>query len=174
MTFHCWVMTLFSRSCHSPFDANVPCCGSFQLFFDIHDKSSYLWWSKCIKQWIKCNCWPVTPYRSYDIIMYDVNTGHKSIYINNSSQNRGRVMVRVSLCLSRQDGSTDMQYDLPGPFSRSGNLTWPKVKFSNWPFMVKIHMLWCILTRGIRWCFMFFSISLSSKVTCKKLDLPKK
>ena len=32
-------------------------------------------------------------------------------------------MGEVSLCLSRQDVSTDMQYDLPVSFIRLGNLT---------------------------------------------------
>ena len=60
-------------------------------------------------------------------------------YVNNSSQNRGRAMGEMSLCLSRQDASTNMQYDLSGSSIRSGNLTWPKVKFSNWPFGIKMH-----------------------------------
>ena len=81
--------------------------------------------------------WP--PYRSYDVIMYDIIAGHENIYVNNSSQNRGRAVAEVSLCLSRQDASNDMQYDLPGSFIRSGHLTWPKVKFSNWTFGFKMH-----------------------------------
>ena len=60
MTFNCLTMTLFSRSCHDPFDANAYCCGSFQLFFDIHDKCSYPWRLKCMLQWIKYNCRTVT------------------------------------------------------------------------------------------------------------------
>ena len=116
--------------------------------------------------------WP--PYRSYDVIMYDVITGHENIYVNNFSQNWDRAVGEVSLCLSRQDASNDMQYDLSGSFIRSGHLTWPKVKFSNWPFGVKMYMFRCVLTRGIRWCFAFFCIFLSSKVIRQKLDLPKK
>ena len=46
--------------------------------------------------------------------MYDVITGHKNIYVNNFSQNRGRTVTEVSLCLSRQGASTGMQHDLPG------------------------------------------------------------
>ena len=61
MTSHYWAMTLFSRSCHGPFYSNTQFCGSFQLFFDIHEKSNYPWQFKCIRQWVKCNCWPVTP-----------------------------------------------------------------------------------------------------------------
>ena len=146
----------------------------FSVVFDIYDESSYPRRFKCIRQWIKCNCWTVTPYRSYDVLMYDVIAGHENIYINNSSQNRGRTVDEVSLCLSREDALTDLQYDLPGSFIRSGHLTWSKVKFSNWPFGVKMHMFRCILTRGIRWCFAFFSIFLGSKVICKKNAFPKK
>ena len=53
-------------------------------------------------------------HRSYDVIMYDVTTGHENIYVNNSSQNRDRAVGEVSLCLSRQAASNGMQYDLPG------------------------------------------------------------
>ena len=55
----------------------------------------------------------------------------KNICVNNSSQNRDRAVGDVPLCLSRQDASNDIQYDLPGSFIRSGHLTWPKVKFSS-------------------------------------------
>ena len=41
MTYRCRAITLFSRSYHGPFDVNAHFCGSFQLFFDIHHKSSY-------------------------------------------------------------------------------------------------------------------------------------
>ena len=63
--------------------------------------------------------WP--PYRSYDVIMYDVIAGHENIYVNNFSQNRGGAVGVVSLYLSRQDASTDMHYDLPQ--ARSFDLT---------------------------------------------------
>ena len=65
-----------------------------------------------------------TLYRSYDAIIYNVIAGHKNIYVNNSSQKRGRTVDEVSLCLSCQDASTDLEYDLPGSFIRSGHLTW--------------------------------------------------
>ena len=90
--------------------------------------------------------WP--PCRSYDVIMYDVKAGHETIYVNNFSQNRGRAVIEVSLCLSRPDASTDMQYDIRVSFIRSGHLTWSKVKFSNWSFGVKMRMFRCVLTRG--------------------------
>ena len=110
--------------------------------------------------------WP--PYRSYDVIMYDVIAGHENIYVNNSSQNRGRTVGEVALCLSRQDASTDFQYDLPESLIRPGHLPWSNVKFSNWPFGVKMHVFLCVLNREISWCFAFFSLFLGSKVICKK------
>ena len=117
--------------------------------------------------------WP--PYRSYDVIMYDIIAGHENIYVNNSSQNRGRAVAEVSLCLSRQDASNDMQYDLPGSFIRSGHLTDLR---SNFQIELSgsrcLHMFRCVLTRGMRWCLRFSLCSmLSSKVICKKADLLK-
>ena len=47
-------------------------------------------------------------------------------------------MCEVSLYLSFQATSTDVQHDLPGSFIRSDNLARAKVKFSNWPFGVKM------------------------------------
>ena len=41
-------------------------------------------------------------------------------------------------------------YDLPGSLIGPSYLTWPKVKFSYWPFRVKMHVFRCILTRVIR------------------------
>ena len=157
------------------FDANVHCCGSFQFFFSTSmidlavrdDSNAYDNESSTTAE-------RSTPYRPYDVIMYDVIAGHENIYANNSSQNWDRSVIKVSLCLSRKDASTDMQYDLPGSFITSSHLTWPKVKFSTWPFEVKMHTFRCLLTRGIRWCFEFFSIFLSSKVICRKLGFPNK
>ena len=50
----------------------------------------------------------------------DVIAGHENIYVNNFSQNRGGAVGEASLYLSRQDASTDMQYDLSGSSIRSG------------------------------------------------------
>ena len=65
-------------------------------------------------------------YRSYDVI-----AGHGNVNVNNSSQNRGRAVSEVSLCLSCYNTSTDTQHDIPGPFIRSIPLTRPDAKFSN-------------------------------------------
>ena len=128
-----------------------------------------------IAEWKKTSAttsrWP--PYRSYYVIIYDVTTGHESIHVNHSSQNQGRAVGKVSLCLFCQDVSTDMQYDLPGWFIRSGHLTWPKVKISNWAFGVKMHMFRCVFTTGIRWCFGVFSIYQVQKLFAKTLIFPK-
>ena len=118
--------------------------------------------------------WP--PYRSYDVIIYDVIAGHWNVYnyVNNSSQNWARAVGEVSLCLSWYDASTDMQRDLPGSFITTGHLTWPKVKFSDWPIGVKMHMFLGVLTPGMRWCFAFFLTILSSKAICKNVSFIQK
>ena len=118
------------------------------------------------------SCWP--PYRLNSVIIYDIIADHEFFYVNNSSRKRTRAVGGVSLCLFCQQGPTDMQCDLPGSFIRSCNLTRPKVKFSNWPFRVKVHMLRCVSMRGIRRCFVFFSIFLTSKVISRNVDLTKK
>ena len=111
-----------------------------------------------------------SPYSSYDVILYDFIAGHKNIYVNNYSQNRGRAVDDVSLCLLCQDASTDMQYNLPRLFTRSGHLTmWmTEVKLLYWPFIVKMPVVRCVSTGWIRWCFAFLYIFLSSKVIRKK------
>ena len=55
-----------------------------------------------------------TPYRSREVITYDVIAGHGNVYGNNSSQNRVKAVDEASMCLSCYDTSTDMQHDLPG------------------------------------------------------------
>ena len=52
--------------------------------------------------------WP--PYRSYDVIMYDIITGYKNISGNNYSRNRDRAVGEVTLCLYCQDSSNDISY----------------------------------------------------------------
>ena len=167
MTFGCLAMTLFSRSRYGPFDANVSCCVFFSCFSTYMINLAIRDDSNAIQQWIRCNCWPVTPYRLYDVI-----AGHENIYVNHSSQNRGRAVGEVPMCLSRQGTSTDMQQDLPEPFIRSFDPT--KGQISNWPFEVKMHMFWCVFTRGVRWCQAFFSIFVISKVICTNVNFPKR
>ena len=41
-----------------------------------------------------------------------VNRGHQQVFVNSSRLRRSTDMGVVSLCLSRQDASTDMQHDL--------------------------------------------------------------
>ena len=129
-------MTLFSMSCHNPVHANVPCCEYFHFISNIHDKSSFLWRFKCYSAMNQVQQLAV-PCRSYDVIIYDVIAGHENIYVNNSSDNRGRAVSETSLYLSCTDASTDMQFDLPGSFIRSGSWTRHKVKFSAWTFGVR-------------------------------------
>ena len=63
---------------------------------------------------------------------------------------------------------------------RSGHLTWPKIKFSNWLFGVTMHMVRYVsmvvstTTSGNTMVFRVFSICLSSKVIRKNVDFTKK
>ena len=42
----------------------------------------------------------MTPYRLYDVIIYDVIAGHENAYVNNLSQNRVRTVGRChGVCL---------------------------------------------------------------------------
>ena len=121
MTFGCWAMTLISRSCDDPFDENVHCCGSFQLFSTSMINLA-IWDSNAIWQWMKSTAsrWP--PSRSYDVI-----AGHENIHVNNSSQNRLRAVGAVPLCLSRKDASTvicNMHY----LGHSSGQVIWPDLR----------------------------------------------
>ena len=106
-------------------------------------------------------------------MIYEVIAGHENAYVNNSSQNRGRAMDEVAKCLYCQDASTDKQYDLPGPFIRSGYLTWHKFIFSNWPIVLKMHMVRFLLTRVMRWCLVFYSIFLVEELLAKTLFISK-
>ena len=51
--------------------------------------------------------------------------------------------------------------------------TWPtcathQVKFSNWHFGNDMHMFRCVSTRGLWWCFAFFTIFRSWKIIAKE------
>ena len=169
MIFGCWAMSLFSRSCHDLLNAKVPCCGSSELFFDVHDKSSYPWQFKRNSAMKQGQLLVGDPRRSYDVIMYYVIAGHENISVNNSSQKWGRAVGEVSSCLSCQDASIDMQYRLPWPFIRSGHLNRSTVRFLHWPFGAELHIVRCVpTTSGIRWCFAFFPIFLCLEAIWKK------
>ena len=64
--------------------------------------------------------WP--PYRSYDVIIYDVFAGHENIYANNSWQNRARAVCVASLRLSCHVARVDMLHD---PGHSSAQVIWP-------------------------------------------------
>ena len=52
-------------------------------------------------------------------------------------------------------------------------MPWPKVKISDWPFGVRMHMFRCVLMREIRWYFAFFLSFLVQKLFAKKLIFQK-
>ena len=70
-------------------------------------------------------------------------------------------MGEMILCLSRQDASTDTQYDLAGSFFRSGQLTCQIFKLTCRGQVAYVSMR---LDERITMVFAFFSIFISSKV----------
>ena len=115
--------------------------------------------------------WPL--YRSYDVFGKWRLAGRENAYINNSSQKKSRAVGGVSLCLSCQYASTDMQHCLPVSFIRSDQLTWYKVKFSDWPFRFKTHVCRCVSKREIRRCFAFSLFFVLQKLLAETLILPR-
>ena len=161
MTFGCWAMTLCSSSCHDHLTANFHCCGSFQLFFDIHDKSGSPWR-------FKCN----SPMSQAQLLAGDPRTGHMtSSYMMSSHVTKTSTSItphRIEVeplvrshcvCLVKTHKLICNMTYLGHPDLGWGRLTWPKVKFSDWPFGVKTHMCRCLSTRGMRCCTLFLSLS---------------
>ena len=68
--------------------------------------------------------WPLN--RSYNVIIYDVITGQENVYGNNFAQKSGTAMGEVSLCLSCDDTSTDMQFTYLD--HSSGRVIWPDLR----------------------------------------------
>ena len=95
--------------------------------------------SNAITQWIRCNGRPVTPYTSYDFIIYNIIMGNESAYFNSFWQNKVRDVCEVLLYLFCHATSTDVQHDLPESAIRSGHLARPQVRLLNKPFRVKMH-----------------------------------
>ena len=173
MTFGLWVMTLFSRSCHDPDNANVPYCDSFYFFFDIHDKSSYLWR-------FKCNL----AMNQAQLLAGDPRRGHMTSCMASS-----HVMKTIpSITLHRIELETWARCHRVCPVMThwlicnmihlvhlSGQIIWPDLgsNFHIDLFWVKTQVLRCVLTRGIRWCFEF-SIFVLQRIFAKTLMLLKK
>ena len=157
-------------SCNDRVNANVPCFESFHYLFDILDESNYPWQFKFNLIFNESNGTASRrfPSRPYNVIIYNVITGQENVYVNNSWQNGVRAMDEVSICLFCQNASNDMQHGIPVSFNRSRHLTWSEIKFSYWPFGVKLHICGCVFKRGIGLCFAFLSTLLSSKVICIK------
>ena len=168
----CWAMTLFSRSCYGPFDANAHCCGSFQLFFDIHDKSSYPWRFKYIQQWIKYSRWTVT---SVQVIWrHHVWCHHKPRKHLSITPRRVEIEPWAGchcVCLVK---THRMIWNIIYLERLSGQVIWPGIRSD---FQIDLSRSKCIYFDA-SWpeeydsVSRFFFIFQSSKVIRKKLDLP--
>ena len=63
--------------------------------------------------------------------------GHRNIYVNNSSRNQGRAVTIVCECIvfvSSRRIDWYVIWPTGGSFTRSGHLTWPKVKLFSFKF----------------------------------------
>ena len=87
----------------------------------------------------------------------EVKWRHNPIFANMSRQDGYRDAKMVPNNLARRAASDDVHIDLLGPWSDLG-LTWPGVKFSNWPFKVKKYTFRTGLTRQTQWCHFFVSL----------------
>ena len=94
-----------------------------------------------------------------------VKWGHNPFFAKKSRQDGDRDAQMAPNELARPAASEDVHSDLLGPWSDL-DLTWPGVKFSNWPLKVKKYMFWAGSTRRTRWCH--FHISHIKKVINEK------
>ena len=129
MTFGCWSMILFSRLCNDPFNATAHCCGSFQLYFDTYDKSSYLWRFNCKSAAIQMQ-----------LLVGDPRTGHMtSLYMTSlqvtktfTSITPHRIKVEPwaryhCVCtVKRHRLTSNMTY----PVHSSGQAIWPDLRLN--------------------------------------------
>ena len=88
-------------------------------------------------------------------------------FSNKSRQDGDRDAQMVPSYLARRAASEVVHIDLLGSWSDL-DLTWPEVKFSNWPFKVKKYMFRTGLTRRTRWCHFYFRFSHIEKVINEK------
>ena len=80
----------------------------------------------------------------------EVTRGHQQFFANNLRTKKDKDVRLLSLRLSSQGASNDVQFDLLGSPSDLA-LTWPEVKFWHWPFKVKLYVVRRALTRQTRW-----------------------
>ena len=136
-------------------------------------------YSNAIQQWIKRNSSRSSQdhVTSSYMVSSQVAETFTSITPHRIELECGRSIIKNVLkkkCLSWNDVSTDIQLDLPGYLIRSGHLAWPKVRFWNWLFGVKLHTFQGVSTRRLRRCFAFSLLFFSSKVIYKDVNFIKK
>ena len=100
-----------------------------------------------------------------------VKRRHNRFFFSNKSRQDGdKDAQMVPSYLARRAASEVVHIDLLGSWSDL-DLTWPEVKFSNWPFKVKKYMFRTGLTRRTRWCHFYFRFSHIEKVINEKMAI---
>ena len=177
ITFGYWARSLFSMSCHGPVNANAPCYEYFHLIFDIHDTSNYPWRFKSIWQWIKCKLSTVTPTTGHMASSHmrssHVTKTFTSITPHKIKKQAEPWVICHCVYLVKTHRLIAILPSWVVHQIRSFDLTCGQT-LKNGAFAVKMHMFRCVSTRGIQWCFAFFSIFVISKVIGKNIDLTKK
>ena len=98
-------------------------------FFQDHVHSPHLWWSGC--NW-RSGVTGKSPGSN------EGKWGHNTFFANKSRPDGDRGAQMVPNDLTRRAASYDVHINLPGSWSDLElTLTWPEVKFWNWPFKVK-------------------------------------
>ena len=85
----------------------------------------------------------------------EVKWRRNPFFANKSRQDGDRDAQMVQNDLARRATSGVVHIDLLGSWSDL-DLTWPEVKFSNWPLKIKKFMFWIGLTRRTRCCLFIF------------------
>ena len=119
---------------------------TIQFYLD-HGHSPHLWWPGC--NWRSSGVTGRSP---------EVRLGHNQFFTNKSRQDGDRYAQMVPNDLARWTSSDDVHIDLLGSWSDL-DLTWPEVKFWNWPFLVKKYTGRTGSTRPTWWCHFYFCIT---------------
>ena len=106
--------------------------------------------------WPKVKCWSVTPLKSSE-----VTRGHQQFFADNLRLRRARDIKVVSMCLSRQYASTDMQLGSRRDLDLRSNFGLDLSR--------SCYMFRCVLTRQTRWCQNHCSIISNTYVIVEKL-----
>ena len=120
-------------------------------FFQNHVILGHSWWPKV-------KCWSVTPLKSSE-----VTRGHQQFFADNLRLRRARDMKVISMCLSRQYASTDMQLGSRRDLDLRSNFELDPSR-SYYTYMFR-----SVLIRQARWCQNHGSIISNTCVIVEKL-----